>query len=94
MVCLSVAVMIDRADAEEKMRAESFLVGQKATLTNFLLNEPDETWQSRFAANGPPIIFVFDRQGKRAARFGTGGVEDFSHADVEKLVLELLDRKP
>jgi len=40
-------------------------------------------------------VFVFDRQGKRAAKFEVDPArKPFTYADVEKLVVELLERKP
>jgi hypothetical protein len=93
LACISVTV--DEATDEESVnKARTFLVNQKATLENYLLNESAEVWQRRLDAEGPPAIFVFDRQGKRAAKFGVNGVEPFTHEQIEKLVLELLDRKP
>lgn len=93
LVCLSVSVD-DATEPEGVEKARKFLIQQKATFGNYLLTEPSETWQSRFDAVGPPVIFVFDRQGKRAAKYGVNGIEPFTHEDIEKLVVELLDRKP
>jgi len=96
LVCMSVTVD-DPADKEALQRAEAFLKKQNATLANFLLNEPEEVWKKRWDTELVPVIFVFDRQGKRAAKFpvsGPDGIEDVKYADIEKLVRELLDRKP
>jgi hypothetical protein len=96
LVCLSVAV--DPPDNKEAaQRAEKFLVKQNATFANYLLDEPEGVWQNRWDSNGPPVVFVFDRQGKRAAKFpvvSEKGPEPFEYTDIEKLVQELLDRKP
>lgn len=93
LVCMSVAVD-EPSEMEAVERARTFLVQQKATFANYLMDEPTEVWQNRWDANGPPVIFVFDRQGKRAAKYGVGGIEPYKYEDIEKLVVELLERKP
>jgi hypothetical protein len=66
-----------------------FLKEKKATFPNFLLNESAENWQEKLKIDGPPAVFVFDREGKPAKKF----TEDFSYAEVEKLVSELIKKK-
>jgi hypothetical protein len=66
-----------------------FLEGKKATFTNLLLNEDSDDWQEKLKIDGPPAVFVFDREGKPAKKF----TADFTYADVEKLVAELLKKK-
>jgi len=77
-----------------KAKALTFLEKQQATFANFFLDEPEGVWQNRWDINGPPCIFVFDRQGKRAGKFAVNPDKPFTYADVEKLVVELLERKP
>jgi len=85
MVALSVCVRLTEGDSRE--RALEFLKAQKAAFTNLLLDEPDSLWAEKFGIGGPPIVFVFDRQGKRAGKLD-------HYEDVEKLVRELLREKP
>jgi len=78
-----------------KDRVKKFLEKQQATFANFFLDEPEGVWQNRWDLNGPPCVFVFDRQGKRAAKFEVDvTTKPFTYTDVEKLVVELLERKP
>jgi len=95
LVCFSVTVdPPDGARVQEK--ALAFLEKMQASFPNFFLDEREEVWQNRWDMNGPPCVFVFDRQGKRAAKFlnGPTAANQFTYADVEKLVVELLERKP
>jgi len=95
LVCFSVTVdPPDSPTAREK--CEKLLVGWQATFPNFFLDEPETVWQNRWDLNGPPCIFVFDRQGKRAGKFfqDPTAAKVFTYEDIEKLVRELLERKP
>jgi thiol-disulfide isomerase/thioredoxin len=91
LVCMSVSV-----DQEEaRANALAFLVKQKATFPNFWLDEPRDVWQEKWNMNGPPALFVFDRQGRRAAKFDSNDPrKTYTPAQVEKLVLELLRASP
>jgi thiol-disulfide isomerase/thioredoxin len=73
--------------AQEKVLR--FLKAQRASFTNLILNEKPEVWQEKFGFDGPPCVFVFDRQGEIKKQFK----DEFSYADVEKLVKELLAKK-
>jgi thiol-disulfide isomerase/thioredoxin len=87
LVCMTVT--IDKP--EERDTPLKFLRKQKATIANYLLDEPQAFWQEKFEMNGPPVVFVFDRQGKRAAKFDNSNLDNaFTPADVEKLVQQLL----
>jgi hypothetical protein len=65
-----------------------FLKEKKATFSNFLLNETDETWQEKLKLDGPPAVFVFDREGKPAKKF----TAKFTYEDVEKVVADLMKK--
>jgi hypothetical protein len=69
-----------------------FLKEKKATFPNFLLNEKPEDWQEKLKIVGPPAVFVIDREGKPAKKFNSAD-EDFTYADVEKVVAELMKKK-
>ena len=87
LVCMSVAV----DEAKQKPAALAFLQKQEATFANYLLDEEFDYWQNKFDINGPPAVFVFDRNNKRAGKFDyTDPNKQFTYADVEKLVQQLL----
>jgi len=87
LVCLSVSV--DRTERHDA--APAFLKAQKATFANYRLDEETAFWQEKWDLNGPPAVFVFDKQGKRAGKFdGNDPDKPYSYADVERLVVELL----
>jgi thiol-disulfide isomerase/thioredoxin len=73
--------------AQEKVLR--FLKNQRASFTNLILNEKPEVWQEKLGFDGPPCVFVFDRQGEIKKQFK----DEFSYVDVEKLVKELLAKK-
>jgi len=75
---------------EQKQAALNFLTKNQADFPNFLLDEEQEFWQDKFRINGPPCVFVFDRSGRRAARFSADEEKQYSYADIEKVVSELL----
>jgi thiol-disulfide isomerase/thioredoxin len=89
LVCMSVSVDDDEA---KHAAALKFLTGVKATFANYRLDEPDSVWQEKWDFNGPPAVFVFDRQGRRAGKFTMGDPDNqFTYAkDVEPLVRKLL----
>jgi hypothetical protein len=91
VVCLSVSV--DQPTMRDK--ALGFLKEQQADFPNYWLNEEAPVWQERFNINGPPAVFVFDRDGRRAGKFDTSDPDKpYTYADVEALVKELLKAKP
>jgi thiol-disulfide isomerase/thioredoxin len=87
LVCLSVSV----DDAAKHDAALAFLTRQKATFANYRLTDKPEVWQKAWKVSGPPIVFVFDRAGKRAAKFDSEDEKKpFTYAEVEALVRKLL----
>jgi hypothetical protein len=88
LVCLSVSVDVpDRRDG-----ALQFLRQENATFANYWLDEKDTLWADKLDIGGPPAVFVFDRQGRRAAKFDTNDPDKpFDLTDVEKVVRKLLE---
>jgi thiol-disulfide isomerase/thioredoxin len=87
LVCMSATV--DRAEARDA--ALKFLQEKNATIANYWIDEKETFWQDKFDTGGPPVVFVFDRQGRRAAKFDNNDPDKpFDHTDVEKLVAKLL----
>jgi thiol-disulfide isomerase/thioredoxin len=87
LACVSVSL----DDADKKATPLAFLQRKGAAFANYLLDEPTTEWQKLFDINGPPAVFVYDRDGKLAQRFDHNDVDKtFTYADVEKLVQKLL----
>ncbi len=87
LVCLSVSV----DEPKKRDAALKFLQEQHATIDNYWIDEKEEFWQNKFDTGGPPAVFVFDRQGKRAVKFDNENPDKpFKPADVEKVVQQLL----
>jgi hypothetical protein len=86
---VSISVSLDDpTDKEAQEKVRKFLESEKATITNFILDEKTEVWQERLKIEGPPCIFIYGRDGKVAKKFNEGQGYD----DVEKVVLDLLKK--
>lgn len=79
----------DPADKETQDKVVAFLRAQGATFANFVLDEKQEFWQEKLKFDGPPCVYVFDRQGAIGRQFK----DEFSYDDVDKLVRELIAKK-
>lgn len=87
------AVSVDVAMTAEEVgnpqvhdKVKAFLLKQKATSTNLILEEKPEVWQKKLDTDGVPCVFVFDREGKIAQKYGDG----VDYAEIEKVVVKLL----
>jgi len=95
LVCMSVA--LDPAEDDKEGTpppgVKKFLVTQKADFANFWLDESPKVWQERWHIQGPPAVFVFDRQGRRAARFDSEDPDKpLKYENVKKLIADLLSK--
>jgi hypothetical protein len=90
LVCVSVS-LDSLADKDKPL---GFLTKVKAEFPNYLLDEESEVWQAKWDMSGPPVVFVFDRQGRRAAKFGTSSDKPYTYKDIEVRVKELLKQQP
>jgi hypothetical protein len=88
LVAISVS-LDDVNDPEAIERVRKFLRAQDAAFQNFVLDEKPEVWQEKLRFDGPPCVFVFNQQGGIAKQFKN----EFTYADVEKLVKQLLGKK-
>lgn len=91
LVCVSVAI----DDPENHEVALKFLNKQKATFANFRLEEEKEDAFKLLNLKSIPAAFVFDKEGRRAAKFTMDDPEnqlDYEK-DVEPLVRTLLKAK-
>ena len=86
LVAMSVS-LDDLASDGAKERVQKFLTAQKATLSNFVLDEKPEIWQAKLKVEGPPLVVVFNRQGQLEQKFVDKQVD---YAAIEKLISELL----
>lgn len=79
-----VSVSVDAP--EDRAAVREFLAEQKAAFRNVLLTDKAEVWQAAWKAEGPPVVFLFDRAGRLAARWD----DKIDPGKVEKRVEELL----
>jgi hypothetical protein len=90
LVCLTVSV----DEPKNRHAALDFLKQQGAAFPNYLLDEAVRFWQDKWDINGPPAVFVFDRQ-NRWAKFDTSDPDKpYTSDDVEKVVERLLRASP
>jgi thiol-disulfide isomerase/thioredoxin len=93
LVCMSVALDLpaDKDKPEPPPGVRTFLQKQKAVFANYWLNEEPKVWQERWHIQGPPAVFVFDREGRRAGKFDSENPDKpLDYEDVKKLVHQLL----
>lgn len=91
VVCMSVSL----DEPKERDTALAFLKSKEAAFPNFLLDEGEKGWdRNMLDLKGIPAVFVYDREGKLARKFTNDDPDNqFTYADVEKLVKELQARK-
>lgn len=78
----------DAKDVEAKVL--KFLQVKKATFTNLILEQRPKFWQEKLHIDGPPSVFVFNREGGLEKQFK----DEFSYEkDVNPLVTELMHKK-
>jgi hypothetical protein len=93
LVAISVA-LDDPADLTVRGRALTFLKKQGASFTNVLLDETPEFYQSKLKIDGPPCIYIFDRDNRWVVkRDGTGPTGRIDYQVFEKTIVELLADK-
>ena len=87
---VAVTVSLDNpTDTRAAASALQFLEKQQAGgLTNLVLDETPEMWARNLGINGPPCVFVFNREGRIAGRWD----DKVDYAVVEKTVAELLKK--
>ena len=87
-----VVISLSVDDADERANVLKFLQSQKATFQNFLLTDKDRNEKAgddKLFHSIPPIVHVFDRDGKKVKTF-EGKKEA---AGLDDLVKELLKKK-
>jgi hypothetical protein len=87
-----VVISLSVDDADEKAAALKFLQDQKATFQNFILEDKDRNEKAgdeKLYHSAPPIVQVFDREGKLVKT-----LEGKKEAEgLHKLVKELLQKR-
>lgn len=92
LVAISVALVSPGStSAEDQAAVLKFVRSQKAPFLNLYLDEPDEVWSKKLRFDGPPSIYVFNREG-RFKKFDGFDIED-GYANIEKLVVDWLKAK-
>lgn len=85
----AISVSIDDFE-EDKItdKVLKFLKKQDATFTNLILAEQPDVYQKKLDIGGPPVVFVYGRDGKLVKKFDEG----VSYEEVNKVVLPLLKK--
>ena len=78
----------DPKESDTQKNVLKFLQSRKASFTNLILDESQEFWQKKFNMDGPPSVFVFNREGKWKQWVGGD-----PYPEAEKLVVEFLKQK-
>jgi hypothetical protein len=93
LVAVSVS-LDDPADMPVQARALAFLKKQGATFLNVLLDEKPEFYQDRLKIDGPPCVYIFNRDNRWVLkRDGTGDAGRVDYDLFEKRIVELLAEK-
>lgn len=92
LVCVSVN-LDDPTDARLMAAVRKFLAEQRADFDHFILNEESGDLEKLIGVVGPPVVFVFGRDGKLARKFD--GSDDpkgeVQYSQIEELVRRLLE---
>jgi hypothetical protein len=83
-----VTLSVSLDEPGDREAALKFLQKNRAAFTNLLLDEGQEFWQKKFNMDGPPTVYVFNREGKWNQFLGAE-----HYPEVEKLVVEFLKEK-
>ena len=82
-----VSVSVDPPDdADARAAARDFLVGIQARFRNVILTDPADVWQGKWKTDGPPLLFLFDKNGRLARRWDG----KFDPAELDRNVTALL----
>ncbi len=76
----------DASDADAQKRVRQFLSAQRASFSNYMLNEKPEIWQAKLKIDGPPCVFIFNRRGELVRKFH----DEVDYREIERLAADLL----
>jgi thiol-disulfide isomerase/thioredoxin len=90
---VAVSVALDNpADAAARNRIVAFLGKQQAGgVTNLQLDEGVELWQQKLDIDGPPCVYVFNREGRIAGKW-PNAADKVDYEEIEQLVAELMQK--
>lgn len=95
LVCISLSFNYEGIgkpeDAEVIEPVLAFLRRQGATFENVLSSEESDVLYEKFKLASIPAVFVYDQEGNLRKRFDSEDGRHFTYADVEKLVVQLLE---
>jgi glutathione peroxidase-family protein len=84
---VAVAVSIDDpANPEQRTKVDAFLTKKNTNCPSYIVKEPREEVLKKLDVEGPPCLYLFDRDNRTVKKYA--GEEDFKMitADVEKLL--------
>jgi thiol-disulfide isomerase/thioredoxin len=85
----------DRDDKKAVEAAKSFLVEQKATFANILIDEELGVGFEKFEISAIPAVIIYGADGKELKRFTLDDPNNqFTYDEVEAYVAKLLENKP
>lgn len=92
VACVSLSVDYEGIGKPEDVqdRVLAFLQQQQATFDNVLCTDESDTVFEKLNFFGPPLVVVFDAQGKEVKRFEGADAEEGVYAQVTAVVEELL----
>jgi len=90
LVTISVS-LDDPASKEAHERALKFLQARGAAFTNLLLDEPAAVWQAKLKVQGPPCVYVLNRDNRIVKKLPVGD-EEVNYAEIEKTVVQWLKK--
>ena len=93
---VAISLDLDESDKPKKVaEATAFLVEQKATFANYILDEPTDVAFEKLDISAIPAVFLFGPDGKEIKRFNLEDVNNlFTYEQVEEAVKAYLDGKP
>jgi thiol-disulfide isomerase/thioredoxin len=88
---VAVSVSLDNPeDAGVRASVERFLTRQQAHFTNVILQARPEEWQKKLNIDGPPCVYVFDRDNRSVQKLV--GDDQINYQRIEEEVVKLLGR--
>jgi thiol-disulfide isomerase/thioredoxin len=96
LACMSLSFDYEGLDKPEEVRPRvlKFIEQQGAAFDNLMSNEESDALYRKFRLAAVPAVFVYDRDGQLRKRFDNeqakSASEQFTYADVRKLVTEMV----
>lgn len=90
LVAVSVS-LDDPKDPDAPERVMTFLKSKGAAFTNLRVDGPPDPWEDQVKIDGPPAVFVFDRDGRIAHKF-EGQKQVKYEENIEPVVKDLLKK--